>query len=726
MLFMKKYSITLVYILLLTFYCFYATAQTGKQILIETENTALIYTIGNNQRLYQSYFGQKLNDSKEYGKLNATRHEAYIAAGMEDLFEPAIRIIHADGNPSLVLEYVNHKIDKQDNNVTNTSILLEDPEYPVEVTLHFTSHFNEDIIKAWTEIKHHEKKPVTLTNFASSMLHFDATQYWLTQFDGDYAAEMRMKETQLTSGIKVLDSKLGTRAHMYRTPVFFLSMNEPAKETSGELIAGTLAWTGNFEFAFEVDRTNSLRVISGMNSYASEYKLQPDKPFITPAFIFTYTKQGKGQASRNLHSWARSYGVLDGNEPRLTLLNNWEATYTDFDEKQLVALFDGAAKLGVDLFLLDDGWFGNKFPRNNDRAGLGDWQENKSKLPSGIGYLVKEAEKKNIKFGIWLEPEMINPQSELYEKHPEWILKLPNRDEHYFRHQLVLDLTNPKVQDFVYNVVDDLLTENPGIAFIKWDANRMMTNSYSPYLKDNQSHLYIEYTRRLYDVMERIRKKYPHLPIMLCAGGGGRTDYGALRYFTEFWPSDNTDGLERVFIQWDYLNFFPSLTVSAHVTSMGEQPLKFRTNVAMMGKMGYDIRVNEMSEKELKFSTEAVETYNRISDVIWFGDLYKLVSPYKEDRAVLMYVDEGKNKAVLFNYILNPRRKEFFDQVLLQGLDPEKKYRVREINLFPGTDSKSPAHDKMYSGDFLMKVGLDLTPGKVRPITSNVFEISEE
>lgn len=723
---MKKYSITLVYILLFILFSFYATAQTNKQIIIETKNTALIYTIGDNQRLYQSYFGQKLNDPNEYSKLSSTRHEAYIAAGMEDLFEPAIRIIHADGNPSLVLEYVNDNIDKQDGNVTHTSIKLKDPEYPVEVTLHFTSHFNEDIIKAWTEINHDEKKPVTLTNFASSMLHFDTNKYWLTQFTGDYAAEMRMKETQLASGIKILDSKLGTRAHMYRAPVFFLSMDTPAEEAYGELIAGTLAWTGNFQFAFEVDRANSLRVISGMNPYASEYKLQPGKSFITPAFIFTYTKKGKGQASRNLHDWARDYGVLDGNKPRLTLLNNWEATYTDFDEKQLVELFDGAAKLGVDLFLLDDGWFGNKYPRNNDRVGLGDWQENKTKLPSGIGYLVQEAEKKGLKFGIWLEPEMINPQSELYEKHPEWVLKLLNRDEHYFRHQLVLDLINPKVQDFVYNVVDDLLTENPGIAFIKWDANRMMTNTYSPYLKDKQSHLYIEYTRSLYEVMDRIRKKYPHLPIMLCAGGGGRTDYGALQYFTEFWPSDNTDGLERVFIQWDYLSFFPALTVSAHVTSMGDQPLKFRTDVAMMGKMGYDIRVNEMRKEELEFSSKAVETYNRISDVIWFGDLYKLISPYKEDRAVLMYVDEGKSKAVLFNYILNPRRKEFFEQVLLQGLDPEKKYRVREINLFPGTNSKSAAHDKVYSGDYLMNVGLDLTTGRVRPVTSNVFEITEE
>ncbi|MFD2162333.1 alpha-galactosidase [Paradesertivirga mongoliensis] len=702
-------------------------AQSGsKTIAIQTNNTELLLTVGSNNKVYQSYLGQKLSHPSDRDLLKVTRKEAYIAAGMEDLFEPAIRMVHADGNPSLQLLYTKHSSVKQGDNITVTSIYLKDPKYPVEVTLHYAAHFNEDIIRTWTEIKHQEKKAVTLTNYASSMLHFDASKYWLTQFDGDYMTEMRMKENQLSTGMKVLDSKLGTRAHMYRTPVFYLSLNKPSDETSGELIAGTLGWSGNFQCLFEIDQSNGLRVVSGMNPYASEYKLAPGKTFVTPEFIFTYTKKGKGQASRNLHRWARNYGVLDGKEPRLTLLNNWEATHMDFDEKLLVELFDGAKKLGVDLFLLDDGWFGNKYPRDADKTALGDWQVDKKKLPSGIGYLVKQAEDKDLKFGIWLEPEMVSPKSELYEKHPEWVLKLPNREEHYSRNQLVLDLSNPKVQDFVYKIVDDLMTQNPGIAFIKWDCNRMMTNQYSPYLKENQSNLFIDYTKSLYSVLERIRKKYPHLPIMLCAGGGGRTDYGALKYFTEFWPSDNTDAFERVFIQWGYLNFFPSLTVSSHVTSMGKQPVKFRTDVAMMGKMGYDIRVNNMTEQEIKFSNEAVKNYKRISDVIWFGDLYRLVSPYEEPRAALMYVSENKNRAVLFNYILNYRRKEYLGKVLLDGLDPSKQYKFEEINLLPDTKSTHPDNGKTFSGDYLMKVGFNLAPGRVNPITSSVFEITAQ
>jgi alpha-galactosidase len=716
---MKKYFSSF----FLIFFCSQVFAQ--KQVIIETKNIALVLSVGNNQRVTQSYLGKKLSHSNDYAKLTGGR-EVYITAGMENQFEPAIRMVHADGNPSLELRYVSHQSNKKDA-ITTTDIVLKDPVYPTEVVLHYVSYYDEDIFKCWTEIKHTENKPVMLTQYASSMLYFDADKYWLTQFHGDWAREVQMVEEELTNGIKTLESKLGTRTNFYQTQTFMVSMNKPSTETEGELIAGSLAWTGNFQYTFEVDQRNELRVRSGINPFASEYYLQPGETFTTPEFIFTYSLHGKGQASRNLHRWARNYDILNGNGSRMTLLNNWEATGMKFDENHLVELFDGAKNLGVDLFLLDDGWFGNKFPRNNDKAGLGDWQEDKSKLPNGIGNLVKQAEARGIKFGIWLEPEMVNPKSELYQNHPDWILKLPNRAENYGRNQLVLDLINPKVQDFVFSVVDDLLTKNPGLAFIKWDCNRSMTNAYSPYLKEKQSHLYIDYTKSLYKVMQRIRAKYPNLPIMLCSGGGGRADYEALKYFTSFWPSDNTDGLERIFIQWGYSYFFPALTMSAHVTGMAKnQSLKFRTDVAMMGKMGYDIRVNSFTEDELQFSKEAIKTYKHISDVIWKGDLYRLISPYDEPRAVLMYVSEDKNKAIVFNYNTTTRRKDIFSKVQLQGLDANKKYRLKEINLFPGTKSSQPDNDKVLSGEWLMNVGLNLSAGRVSPLTSNVYELTAE
>jgi len=718
----KNFLISALLLLVVNLYAqFPPVTETQKQILIETNNTSLVFSVGKNQKLYQVYLGEKLLNPEDYKTL-PNQHEAYVPSGTDNLFEPAIKMLHNDGNPSLELLVTDEKVTR-DGNVITTSILLKDSKYPVEVRLNFTAFQKENIIKTWTEIKHQEKNPVTLTNFASSMLHWDADKYWLTQFHGDWAQEMRMEESQLTSGIKTIDSKLGTRANMYQTPVFFLAKNTPATENSGEVIAGTLGWTGSFQMLFEIDNSNSLRMISGMNPFASEYHLKPNENFVTPEFIFTYSAQGKGLASRNFHSWARNYGVMDGNGNRLTLLNNWEATYFDFDENKLTELFGGAKDLGVDLFLLDDGWFGNKYPRANDRAGLGDWQETKTKLPHGIGYLVEQAEAKGVKFGIWIEPEMVNPKSELYEKHPDWVLKLPNRDEHYYRNQLVLDLTNPEVQEFVYKLVDDMLTQNPKIGFIKWDCNRMMTSTYSAYQKDNQSHVQIEYVRSFYRVMERLRAKYPKLPIMLCSGGGGRTDYGALKYFTEFWPSDNTDGYERVFIQWGYSYFFPSITSCNHITTMGKQSLKYRTDVASMGKMGYDIRVNEMTADELKFSKQALQNYARLKDLIWKGDLYRLVSPYEQERAVLMYVSGDQAKSILFSYSLHPRAFNQFNAVKLAGLDPKKNYKIQEINKMPDSRSRFRADGKTFSGDYLMKIGLSLPNNS--ELSSSVIEITE-
>lgn len=698
------------------------SAQTEPLIQVGTKNTDLIFKIGKDQRLYQVYLGPRLTDERSSSAIPLNDHLTYATFGTDNLFEPAVRMTHNDGNPSLELHYVNSRVEKIDNNVTITHITLKDPQYPVEVNLHIKTFWNEDVIEQWTDIRHQEKKPVILYNYASSMLHFDAKQYWLTQFHGDWAEEMRMQESQLTSGIKIIDSKLGARAHMYQTPVFFLSLNGKAGENAGELIAGTLGWSGNFRFVFEVDEKGSLRVISGINPFASEYNLAPEQVFVTPSFIYTYSNSGKGQASRNLHRWAVKYGIMDGEKPRYTLLNNWEATYFDFNEPKLSELFKDARNLGVDLFLLDDGWFGNKYPRNGDNAGLGDWQENRAKLPNGIAYLVKEAENNGVKFGIWIEPEMVNPKSELYEKHPDWVLKLPNRPEHYFRNQLTLDLTNPQVQEFIYKLVDDMMQKHPQIAFFKWDCNRMLTNSYSVYLKNQQSHLYVEYVRSLYKVLERIRAKYPDLPMMLCSGGGGRVDYGALKYFTEFWASDNTDPLERIYIQWGYSYFFPAISVCNHVTSWGKQPLKFRTDVAMMGKMGYDIQLKEMTPEELKFSKDAVANYRKISPVIWYGDLYRLISPYDENRAVLMYVDHQKSKAVLFSYTMNTRFGETMEPVRLQGLDAGKTYRVDEINKFNRTFFRESG--KSFTGEYLMKVGLNVSPSWA--LSSVILEITAE
>lgn len=715
-------------------------AQEKTMIRIETENTALVFKVGNDHKLYQTYIGTKLINSSEYEAVSREntkkfvvndgnplidlRHSAYPTFGTTNLFEPAIRITHNDGNPSLELEYQNHSTQKIDDNCIETIIQLKDPQYPVNVNLHYRTFYKENVVESWTEIQHQEKKPVMLYNYASSALHLDADKYWLTQFYSDVVEEVRMEESQLTRGIKIIDSKLGVRTNMFAAPSFFLSLNSKSGEKTGEVIAGTIAWSGNFKFTFDIDNNNELRIISGINEFASEYSLEPGKVFKTPAFIYTFSNQGKGLASRNLHAWARRYGIKDGDKPRLTLLNNWETTFFDFDEKKLTNMFTDAKTLGVDMFLLDDGWFGNKYPRSGSTSGLGDWQATKTKLPNGIGFLMEQAKKTEVKFGIWIEPEMINEKTELYEKHPDWVLSLPNRPKDIYRTQLVLDLCNPKVQDFVFKVVDDIMQTKSGVAFFKWDCNRMMTSAYSNYLKNQQSHLFIEYTNGLYKVLDRIKAKYPNLPMMLCAGGGGRVDYGMLNYFTEFWASDNTDPFDRVFIQWGYSYFYPSLATCNHVTSMGNQSIKFKTDVAMMGKLGFDIHVGGLKENELKYCQDAVANYKRLSPTIWQGDLYRLVSPYEDSRAVLMYVNENKTQSVVFSYTLHPLTDPNYGLVRLEGLDAKKRYKVKEINVMPQGRNTFEESGNVYSGDFLMKIGLKVSSS--RQENSVVLEITAE
>lgn len=702
---------------------FNAFATPGEIIRIVTDRVNLVYKVGDDGRLYQLYLGEKLNHEADLKHL-PQGNEAYLTHGMEDYFEPAIHLVHNDGNASLLLKYLSHQEVKVQPGVTETVITLGDEMYPVTVKLFYTAYEKENVIKTATEISHREKKPVTLFKYASNMLHLNSDKYILTEFAGDWASEVKMSEQPLSFGKKVLDTKLGTRANMFTPPFFQLALDVPASENRGEVLIGTLGWTGNFRFTFEVDNNRELRIISGINPYASEYTLMPREVFKTPDFYFTYSRNGTGEASRNFHDWARNHQLKDGKQSRMTLLNNWEATYFNFDEDKLVSLMDDAVKLGVDLFLLDDGWFGNKYPRSGDHQGLGDWQETSSKLPNGVGRLVEEAQKKQLKFGIWIEPEMVNPKSELYEKHKEWVIQLPNRDPYFFRNQLVLDLSNPKVQDFVFGVVDDLMTNYPGIAFFKWDCNSPITNIYSNYLKGKQSHLYVEYVRGLYNVLERIKAKYPELPMMLCSGGSGRIDYQALNYFTEFWPSDNTDPIERLYIQWGYSQLFPAKTMCAHVTTWNPNTsIKFRTEVAMMGKLGFDIKLDDMSEQDALYCRQAVQNYNRLKPVILEGDLFRLVSPYDGNHTSSMYVDKAGEQAVLFAFDIYPRYAEKTLPVRLAGLHPDKMYRVREINLMPGNRSSFRGNEKAYSGEYLMKVGLNLfTSGK---LNSRVIEITQ-
>ena len=651
-------------VILLCFCLPFVKAADQKMILISTNETDLILQVAPNGRLYQTYLGNKLVNESEFenlswniqagtdGSVSTRGWEVYPCSGAEDYFEPAFAIQHNDGNMTSIFKYVSSESKKLDNNVTETIISLKDDVYPVEAKLHYVTFAKENVIKAWTEIRHMEKKPVTITQYASNMLYFESPRYVLTEFSGDWAKEVQMSSQDLKFGKKIIDTKLGSRAAMHAYPFFEIGLGAPASENTGDVLMGTIGWTGNYRFTFEVDNAGNLRVISGINPYASAYELKPNEWFVTPEFIFTLSNQGTGKASRDIHDWARNYQIKDGKGDRLTLLNNWESTGFNFNEKKLEELMKEAKHLGVDMFLLDDGWFANKYPRQNDKAGLGDWE------------------------------------------------------------------------DYVFSVVDNIMIENPDLAFFKWDCNSPITNVYSPYLKEKQNQLYIDHVRGVYNVFKRVAEKYPHLPIMLCSGGGARCDYEALKYFTEFWCSDNTDPIERLYIQWGFSQFFPAKAMCAHVTSWNKNTsIKFRTDVAMMCKMGFDISLKEMNDDEMKYCQEAVANYKRLKGTILDGDLYRLVSPYDTNHSSVMYVDKAKSKSVLFAYDIHPRFGEKTFPVKLQGLDPNKKYKVQEINLMPGQKSTLVTDGGTFSGDFLMKIGMNVF--STAHARSKVIELTE-
>lgn len=720
-------------LLLLFLWSMLPTLLFAQTISIESQDYAIVLENDRLNRTRQVYFGPKLVQADGYKKIasqlryNGVNEDVfnhiYTPTGTWNIAEPALQILHADNNPSTELNYIAHRKEQVEEGVSLTIIELQDPLYKTTVELHYKVYEAQNVFEQWAVIKNLEDQSIDLQKYASANLYFRNTSFHLTQYHGSWAEEMQPETHELTTGLKVLDSKLGTRANLYAPPTFMLTFDGAATETTGKVMLAHLAWTGNFRFDFEKDRYDNLRLIAGANNHAATYRLEANESFETPHFLFAYSENGVGEASRNMHDWARKYRLYDGQGERLTLLNNWEATYFDFNEERLVELFDGGKTLGVDLFLLDDGWFANKYPRNNDQAGLGDWEENRKKLPNGLGYLVQEASEKGIKFGIWIEPEMVNPKSELYEQHQDWVIRQPNRQEFYYRNQLVLDLSNPAVQDHVFGVLDNIMTKNPSIAYVKWDANSIVYNAFSDYLDKKgvpQSQLYVAYVRGLYSVMERVRSKYPNLPIMLCSGGGGRVDYGALQYFTEFWPSDNTAPTDRVFMQWEYSHFYPAIATCAHVTNWDKTAsIKYRTDVASMGKLGFDIRVDELGEKDLAFCQTAVKNYKSFSPVLWKGDLYRLQSPYEQPYASFQFVDKTRERAIVFNYLVEQRWQINYsvEPIRLQGLDPNKIYKIKELNLYPA--SYSPFRSTpTYSGEFLMKVGLN--PGVARGSRASV------
>ena len=694
--------------------CLGSTMAQAEQVVIQTNHNTLVLDVTKGAQPKYVYYGTRLSDQdlQHLQWPNAFgRMEAYPAYGLNTPAEAALAMRHSDGNLSTALY-----ADSFSQNGSQTTITLKDPVYPITVDLCYKAYNDEDIIEAWTEIKNNEKGTVTLTTFASAMLPIRRGDVWLSHLYGSWGNEAQLVEEPLTPGQKVIVNKDGVRnSHTDHGEVMF-SLNGKGQENTGDVIGAAICYSGNYRLKVTTDDTEYHYFFAGINEDNSEYHLKKGETFKTPALALSYSTEGLSGVSRNFHKWGRKYKLMHGDKERKILLNSWEGVYFDINQAGMDQMMKDIASMGGELFVMDDGWFGDKYPRKVDNSSLGDWVVDKNKLPEGIEGLLRDAKKNGVKFGIWIEPEMANTTSELYEKHPDWIVKAPKRDAVPGRGgtQVVLDMGNPKVQDFVFGVVDNLMSKYPEIDYIKWDANMAIMNHGSQYLTMNdQSHLYIDYHRGLEKTCQRIREKYPDVTIQACASGGGRANWGVLPYFDEFWVSDNTDALQRIYMQWGTSYFFPAIAMASHISATPNHTvfrttaMKYRIDVAMSGRLGMEIQPKNMTDEEKALCRKAISEYKQIRPIVQFGNIYRLVSPYdRKGLASMMYVNDQKDKAVWYWWKTESFQNEHLPRVKMAGLDANRMYKVHELNRI---DLKPlDCEGKSYSGAYLMSHGLEM------------------
>lgn len=711
-----------------------------KTFHLYNEQISYVMCVLENGHLGQLYFGKRIHDKADFSYLveKAPRpmtsyvfegdhtfslehiRQEYPVYGTTDYRHPAVEILQENGSRISDFQYVEHSIaggkpgleglpatyTEADDEAETLCLILKDPVTGIRLELLYTIFDRDGVIARSARFVNEGTRPVHLLSAMSMSLDLPDCDYVWMQLSGAWARERHIKNRRLEQGIQAIDSRRGNSSHEQNP---FLVLKRPGtSETQGEAVGFSLIYSGNFRIQAEVDTHNVTRITAGINPEGFDWKLDTCESFQTPEAVMVYTEHGLNGMSQAYHRLYRSR-LARGywrDRVRPILNNNWEATYFDFTEERLLEIAAKAKECGVELFVLDDGWFGE---RNSELAGLGDWIANPERLPEGISGLSRKIEALGMKFGLWFEPEMVNKDSDLFREHPDWILQTPDRSVSHGRYQYVLDFSRREVVDRIHEMMRKILSESR-ISYIKWDMNRSITECYSAALPaDRQGEVFHRYILGVYDLYDRLTGEFPEVLFESCASGGGRFDPGMLYYAPQGWASDDSDAIERLKIQYGTSMCYPISSIGSHVSVIPNHqvyrrtPLHTRANVAYFGTFGYELDLNKLTEEEIGQVKEQIAFMKEYRETIQYGTFYRLVSPFEKNETVWMVVSEDQNTALVGWYrVLNGVNMPY-SRVKLQGLRPDVIYE----NEFSHTE---------HYGDELMNLGLitsDVTSGEI-------------
>ena len=701
-----------------------------KIFKLDTRNTTyVIAVVDDEQFLGHVYYGKKLKEVHLDGLLRIHENPfvpsrnnrdrvsfldsfpmEYPAHGLGDYRESCINIRTEKGNVGLALSYVSHKITEGKDGLEGLpasfgkagecetlKILCEDKVTGLQVILQYGIFDEADVITRSVKVVNTGKEDLYLTKVYSACLDMDNKDFEAISLHGSWARERQIETVPVSHGKYSVESIRGESSHQDHP--FLALKTKNADQENGEVYAMHFVYSGNFKAQVQSDQFDQVRMTMGIHPEDFTWKLKEGESFQAPETVLVYSAQGLGQMTRIFHDFYRNHLIRSEykNQKRPILINNWEATYFDFDTDKLIAIAKQASALGIEMFVMDDGWFGN---RCDDNRALGDWFVNEEKLKGGLKYLVDEVNKLGMKFGIWFEPEMISPDSDLYHAHPDYAIAIPGREPSLCRNQYVLDLTRKEVRDYAYECVAKIL-RSANIEYVKWDMNRQLSDIGSLELPaDQMGELYHRYVLAVYEMQERMMTEFPHLLLENCSGGGARFDPGMLYYSPQIWCSDDTDAIERLKIQEGTALIYPLSTMGAHVSDCPNHtvgrvtPFETRGYVALAGTFGYELDVTKIPESDREQIPAQVAMYHKYNDLVREGDYYRIAS-YAENHYFDCYGVVSKDKKeALYTYVQVLNRPNYHSRrIYLKGLAAEKYYAIE-------------GEDGTWSGEQLMNAGL--------------------